>query len=429
MLPYHARPAPWDPQLSFDMNQPQHQVVVFGATSFVGQILCRYLLERHGVDGSLRWAMAGRSETKLRQLQTQLGAGAERIPLIVVDAADEAGLRALCTGTRVVVSTVGPYALYGSPLVKVCAETGTDYCDLTGEVQWIHRMIEAHEATAKRTGARIVHCCGFDSIPSDLGVHFLQQQTQARYGTPATRIKLRVKAMRGGLSGGTVASMMNAVREVAVNPAVRKLMTDPYAVCAHGGADRPRQPEVRFAEFDADTRGWVAPFVMAAINTRIVHRSNALKNDAYGREFLYDEAMMTGPGFKGRMAAAGVALGLGGFVAATLLPPTRWLLEKFVVPKPGEGPSPEDQEKGYYDYRFYGRTADGQSLRAKVTGDRDPGYGSTAKILGEAAVCLALDVPKDRLAGGFWTPATALGDALIQRLIAHAGLTFEVQEG
>ncbi len=408
------------------MSQSSHQVVVFGATSFVGQIMCRYLFQRHGAEGALSWAMAGRSESKLRALQAALGAGAERIPLIVVDAADESGLRALCERTQVVASTVGPYALYGSTLVKVCAETGTDYCDLTGEVQWIHRMIEAHEQTARNSGARIVHCCGFDSIPSDLGVHFLQKQAQTRLGETCVQVKTRVKTLRGGMSGGTVASLMNVVREIASDPAVRKLMADPYAVCGHQGVDRPRQPEVRFAEFDEDVRSWVAPFVMAGINTRIVHRSNALLGDAYGKDFLYDEAMMTGKGFKGRMAAASVALGLGGFVAAALLPPSRWLLERFVVPKPGEGPTPEEQERGCYDYRLVGHTADGKTLRAKVTGDRDPGYGSTGKILGEAAVCLAQDIPKAQVAGGFWTPATVMGDALIARLVAHAGLGFEV---
>ena len=410
------------------MSQSPHQVVVFGATSFVGQIMCRYLFQRHGAEGALSWAMAGRSESKLRALQAALGAGAERIPLIVVDAADEPGLRALCARTQVVASTVGPYALYGSTLVKVCAETGTDYCDLTGEVQWIHRMIEAHAQTARDSGARIVHCCGFDSIPSDLGVHFLQKHAQARLGQTCVQVKTRVKTLRGGMSGGTVASLMNVVREIASDPAVRKLMADPCAVCDHHGVDHPRQPEVRFAEFDEDVRSWVAPFVMAGINTRIVHRSNALLGDAYGKDFLYDEAMMTGKGFKGRMAAAGVALGLGGFVAAALLPPSRWILERFVVPKPGEGPTPEEQERGCYDYRLVGHTADGKTLRAKVTGDRDPGYGSTGKILGEAAVCLAQDVPKAQVAGGFWTPATAMGDALITRLVEHAGLGFDVLE-
>ncbi len=404
----------------------EYQIVVFGATSFVGQILSRYLLERHGVGGALRWAIAGRSESRLHELRTRLGDGAAALPLIVADAADEAALRRLCAHTQVVVSTVGPYALYGSTLVKVCAETGTDYCDLTGEVQWIARMIETHGPAAQRSGARIVHCCGFDSIPSDLGVQFLQREALRRFGQPCTRVKLRVKALRGGFSGGTVASMMNVMREMTRDPALRKLMQNPFAFTDDRGAGRPRQPEVRFAEFDAQAGSWLAPFIMGGINTRVVHRSNALSGDAYGHDFVYDEALMTGPGVKGRMAAIGVASGLAGFVAAALLPPARWVLERFVVPKPGEGPSPTDQAQGFYDIRFFGTTADGRSLRAQVTGDRDPGYGSTAKMLGEAAACLALDTPRDAHAGGFWTPATLLGERLIERLRTHAGLRFEL---
>lgn len=410
------------------MSQSEYQVIVFGATSFVGQILTRYLFERHGAGGTLRWAIAGRSASKLNEVRGQLGKGGEHLPMIVADADDEAALRKLCDSTQVIVSTVGPYALYGSKLVKVCAESGTDYCDLTGEVQWIARMIAAYGETAQRSGARIVHCCGFDSIPSDLGVHFLQQAARERFDEPCSRIKLRIKAMRGGFSGGTAASLMNVVREIAKDPQVRKLMTNPYAVVPDNGKPRVKQPEVRFAELDGEAHSWVAPFVMSGINTRIVHRSNALSGYAYGENFVYDEAMMTGPGFKGRLAAMGIASGLGGFIAATMIPPTRWLLEKYVVPQPGEGPSPEDQKNGFYDFRFYGTTQDGRTLRAKVTGDRDPGYGSTAKMLGEAAACLALDVPRSDKAGGFWTPATALGDHLVRRLQAHAGLTFEIKE-
>ena len=409
------------------MSEPVHQIVVFGATSFVGQILTRHLLARHGVGGAVKWAIAGRSRDKLEALRASLGDGAATLPLLLADAADETALAALCRSTRVVVSTVGPYALFGSPLVKVCAETGTDYCDLTGEVQWIHRMIAAHEDTAKRSGARIIHCCGFDSIPSDIGVHFLQRRSQALFGAPSTRVKLRIKALRGGVSGGTVASLMNVLREAAKDPQLRKIIGNPYAIAPAFGSERPkRQPDVRLPEYDADAHSWLAPFVMAAINTRIVHRSNALSGGAYGANFLYDEATMMGAGLKGRAAATAMTAGLGGFVVAAALPPSRWLLEKYVVPKPGEGPSATAQEKGFFDLRFIGRTDAGEIVRTKVTGDRDPGYGSTGKMLGEAAACLALEVPKSVRAGGFWTPATALGDLLVIRLREHAGLQFDV---
>jgi short subunit dehydrogenase-like uncharacterized protein len=410
------------------MKTPPHDLIVFGATSFVGQILTRYLLEQFGIQGGLKWAIAGRSEAKLAALRVSLGMEAGKLPLLVADAGDEAALRRLCKGTRVVISTVGPYALYGEPLVKVCAETGTDYCDLTGEVHWIRRMIHAHETAARESGARIVHCCGFDSIPSDLGVFFLQREARKRLGGPCTEVKMRVKAMRGGLSGGTAASVVNFVKEAATNPALRKEIANPYSICPAGYAPAVRQPNVKSPQFDADFDAWIAPFVMSAVNTRIVQRSNALSNQAYGADFRYDEAMLTGRGLQGRVAATGLTAGLAGFMLAGALPPTRWALERFVLPAPGEGPGAEQQRKGFYDLRFLGRTADGRELRVKVTGDRDPGYGSTAKMLGQAAACLALDLADGGPAGGFWTPATTFGNRLITRLKAHAGLTFEVLE-
>jgi short subunit dehydrogenase-like uncharacterized protein len=408
------------------MRTDPYDVVAFGATSFVGKILCRYMLEEYGTDGELKWALAGRSKTRLEEVRKSLGTKAKTLPLVVADAADEASLRRLCTSTRVVVSTVGPYALYGEPLVKACAESGTDYCDLSGEVQWIRRMAQRYEPTARESGARIVHSCGFDSIPSDLGVYFLQREAMSRLGAPCTRVKMRVKAMRGGLSGGTVASLMNVVKEAAADPVLRKELADPYSLCPAGSAPKVRQPEVRSAQFDADFGAWVAPFVMSAINTRIVQRTNALSRQAYGADFTYDEAMVMGRGLKGRLAAGAMAAGLGGFMLAGAVSPLRAALERFVLPRPGEGPSPEAQRRGFFDIRFVGTTADGRRLRTKVTGDRDPGYGSTAKMLGQAAACLALDVDKAATAGGFWTPATIFGDRLIDRLTARSGLTFEV---
>ena len=403
------------------MAKPRYDIIVFGATSFVGQILTRYLLDRHGVTGGeITWAIAGRSQAKLDQVQEELGA--KELPTLVADAADETALQAMCAQASTIISTVGPYALYGSPLVKVCAETGTDYCDLTGEVQWIRKMIDAHEATAKQSGARIVHCCGFDSIPSDLGVYYTQQQAKAEFGAPAKRIKMRVRRIKGGASGGTVASLMNVVKEASRDSALRKELANPYSVA--GKTQPTRQPSVGMAEHDADAQSWLTPFVMAAINTRIVHRSNAIAGYPYGEDFVYDEAMMTGSGFKGRMRATTAAAGLGGFMVAAGIPPTRWLLEK-VVPKPGEGPSPAEQEAGMYDIRFFAVGDGGKVLQTKVYGDRDPGYGSTAKMLGEAGVCLALDTKRADTPGGFWTPSTAFGDALIKRLEAHAGLSFE----
>ena len=405
----------------------KHEIVVFGATSFVGQILCRNLAEQFGA-GELDWAVAGRSLEKLNNLRATLADGHHDVPLIVADAADEAALRELASKARVVISTVGPYAVHGEPLVRVCAESGTDYCDLTGEVQWIHRMIERYEKTAASTGARIVHCCGFDSIPSDLGVHFLQHKALERFGSPCERVKMRVRTLHGGLSGGTVASMMNVAKEVAGDRALRREIANPYSLCPPDHAKNTRQPNVRFAEYDEDFGAWVAPFIMAGINTRVVHRSNALAACAYGNNFRYDEALLTGRGIGGCATAMSVATALGTFMLGAGIAPTRWLLEKF-MPAPGEGPSRDAQEKGSFDLRFVGKTADGEKLTARVTGDRDPGYGSTAKMLIQAGLCLARDIGKGNMPGGFWTPATIFGDRLIERLRCDAGLTFEVLDG
>lgn len=400
------------------MTKP-YDVIVFGATSFVGKILSRYLANQPA--GTLRWAMAARSQTKLDELSRELDVD---VPLLIADASDEASLKALCAQANVIISTVGPYALYGEPLVRACVETGTDYCDLTGEIQWASRMIKRYGEAAKVSGARIVHCCGFDSIPSDLGVHFLQQEAQSSLGEPCNSIKMRVWKMRGGASGGTVASLMNAVKEAKADPAVRREMTDPYAICPVDDYKRVRQPNVQGVQFDADFKRWVGPFVMATVNTRVVHRSHALQGHPWGEGFTYDEAMCTGVGAKGAITAGVVAAGIAGVMVGSAFSPTRALLGK-VLPAPGEGPSPDEQENGFYDLRFIGRTASGKSLSVKVFGDRDPGYGSTGKMLAQAAMCLAFDTPKADFAGGFWTPASLFGERLIARLTTYAGLRFE----
>jgi short subunit dehydrogenase-like uncharacterized protein len=381
------------------MSSPRFDLIVFGSTSFVGQILCAYLLERHGTNGVVKWAMAGRSQSKLDSVKASLGDDASGIATIVADAGDDAALRDLCAQARVVISTVGPYALYGSPLVKVCVETGTDYVDLTGEVQWIYRMIREHEPEARESGARIVHCCGFDSIPSDLGVLFHQRTALERYGEPARQIRMQVARIKGSASGGTVASLLNVAREMASDRSLRKILANPYSLVIDGKA-RARQPNIRTPQRDPETGAWLGPFVMAAINTRIVHRSNALSDYAYGVDFLYDESMRMGRGLSGGLFATAFTGGLGAFMLGAALPPTRWLMENVMLPKPGEGPSPEAQRKGMFDLRFHGTTAGGQ--------------------------CLAQDIGQSDVPGGFWTPATALGDALVARLERHAGLTFEV---
>jgi short subunit dehydrogenase-like uncharacterized protein len=398
------------------MTDKAFDIIVYGATSFVGQIITRYMHEQFA-DGSIAWAIAGRSLSKLQKVSDTIGLTG--VELIVADATDEAALQRMCARTRVVMSTVGPYALYGDLLVEVCAVTGTDYCDLTGEPQWISKMQARHEAEARKSGARIVHCCGFDSIPSDLGVHFLQRQAQEQFGQPCNRIAMRVTSMKGGASGGTIASMANMVKEAVGDADLRRELKDPYSLCPPGHGFSAVQRDVRI-EHDDVYGAWIAPFIMAAINTRVVHRSNALSGNRYGRDFMYEEAVVAGG--KGRARAA--TWGVNALMVGLAVPPVRWLLETAVLPKPGEGPSEKAQLEGGFALVFLGSTARGDTIRCQVTGDRDPGYGSTAKMLSQAAACLAMDVP-DAVPGGFWTPATILGDRLIDRLQAHAGLTFE----
>jgi short subunit dehydrogenase-like uncharacterized protein len=407
--------------LEKNMTDKNFDIIVYGATSFVGQIITRYMHEQFS-DGSIKWAIAGRSLSKLRMVSDSIGLSG--VELIVADAADENALVQMCARTTVVMSTVGPYALYGDLLVQVCATTGTHYCDLTGEPQWIRKMQSRHAADAKASGARIVHCCGFDSIPSDLGVHFLQRRALEQFGQPCDRISMRVVSIKGGASGGTIASMVNMVKEAVSDAELRQELKDPYSLCPPGHGFSAPQPDVKIA-YDNVYGSWIAPFVMAGINTRVVHRSNALSSNSYGAEFRYEEAVVTGEGAKGKRTARAATWGVNALMVGLAVAPLRWLLETVVLPKPGEGPSEKAQLAGSFDLVFLGSTAKGDTMGCRVTGDRDPGYGSTAKMLSQAAACLAKDVPAE-VAGGFWTPATIMGDVLIERLKAHAGLSFEL---
>ena len=400
----------------------KYDLIVFGATSFVGKILCNYLVNEY-TEPDFYWAMAARSENKLKALRDSLGAEAQSIPLLVANADNADQLHSLCRRAKVIISTVGPYALYGEPLIKVCAETGTDYCDLTGEAQWVRRMINKYEAVARNSGARIVNCCGYDSIPSDLGVRFLQDQALQRFGRYCTKIQMGVKDMKGGASGGTIASGVNAYKEAAKDPELRKEMQDLYSLCPENHGYTVEQHRVEL-EYNKDFKSWVGPFIMAAINTRVVLRSNALMDMRYGTDFTYDEGTLTGGDDAGKKRAKRLArmTRIGGTVMA--IAPLRWLALRF-LPKPGEGPSPQQQREGLFDLRFVGTTETGDQIQVKVTGDRDPGYGSTAKMLSQAGISLLRDVVKADT-GGFFTPASIYNDRLIDRLQRHAGLTFEV---
>lgn len=407
-------------------SEREYEIVLWGASGFTGRLTAEYLLRHHGADAGLRWAIAGRDREKLERVKDELaretGRDAAHLPVLVGDGADPGFLTEMAARTKVVCTTVGPYAKLGSPLVAACAAQGTSYCDLTGEVHWMQRMIEAHQDTAVANGARIVFTCGFDCIPSDLGAFFLQHEMQARHGVPCREIALRVKGFSGGASGGTIASMLTMLEEAEADPAVARAMREPYSLNPKGQRSGPDGPEGVLPRYDADFEQWTAPFVMATINTKVVRRSNALLGFAYGRDFRYDEAMLTGSGPLGLAKATATGLGSAATQGAMSIGPLRRAVSGR-LPQPGEGPSRARREAGWFDLRLRGESADGRVLRARVTGDRDPGYGSTSKMLAESALCLARD-PLE-VEGGLWTPASAMGHALLARL-PDAGVEIEL---
>ena len=399
-------------------------IVVYGATGFTGTLVAEYLLRQYGVGKDIKWAIAGRSASKLADLKEQLGENAVGLETIVADSSDAEALASIAKRTRVVLTTVGPYAIYGSTLVAACVEAGTDYCDLAGETQWIRKMIDTYHERARETGARIVHCCGFDSVPMDMGVWFLQEAARNSHGAYCKKISLYVKAAKGTASGGTLASMINIIEEAKADREVARLMANPYALNPEGQREGPDGSDQKKVIYDDDADSWTAPFVMAGINTRVVRRSHALAGLPYGQDFRYRESTLTGKGIGGWMKGTLMTLGLGALVLGISLGPTRKLLQRFVLPKPGEGPNRELQRSGFFNLMQIGILPDGTTMRTRITGDQDPGYGSTSKMLSEAAVCLAKDALDAQ--GGCLTPAAALGGKYLARLQENAGLTFEV---
>ena len=384
----------------------EFDIIVYGATGFTGRLVAEYLTNNYA-DGSLTWAMAGRSLTKLHEIRDEIGAPADT-PLITANADDPAALKAMTARATVIITTVGPYALHGEPLLAACVETGTAYVDLCGEPNWMHDMIAKYDADARASGARIVFSCGFDSIPFDLGVWVAEEAAKARFGKPAPRVKGRVVAMKGTFSGGTFASGKATAAAAMKDPAVFKALIDPFALTP--GFEGPSQPKGVLPEYDKAVDAWVAPFMMAVINTKNVHRTNFLAGHPYGQDFQYDE-MMVAPGLGDLGKAAAEAI-------ARMNP-----MNAEKGPAPGEGPSKEERETGYYEIAFIAEMPDGQSIKATVKGDRDPGYGSTSKMIAESALCLVQDVQGK---GGIWTPGALMAEPLKARLEANAGLSFTV---
>lgn len=390
------------------MAATEFDIVVYGATGFTGRLVADYIHQQYGNNASVRWAIAGRSNEKLQTVRDEIGLPGDT-PLLVADVNDRASMQALVDKTNVVITTVGPYQLYGSLLVELCANSGTDYVDLCGESVWMREMIDAHQAAAVKSGARIVFSCGFDSIPSDLGIYRLQKLAIEQTGQPCRHVSGRVRGLSGGFSGGTAASLQASMKAAKTDPEVLKLAIDPYACVP--GFDGVKQPDGERVYYSDELKSWVAPFIMAAINTRTVHRSNALLGHLYGQDFTYDEMMLTGDGEKGEAVA--------NFVANdhSLAGPD--------APKPGEGPSEEERKAGFYDMIYIGETHTGEQMVVSVKGDLDPGYGSTSKMIAESAICLVKEATDT--AGGIWTTAPAMGEKLIARLEQNAGLSFTLE--
>lgn len=415
----------------------EFDVIVWGATGFTGQLVADYLLHSYGLPATddapaiegkypevVRWAIAGRNAAKLAALQERLGVA---VPTVIADSDDEASLVELVERTTVVLTTVGPYAQYGSKLVAACAASGTHYCDLTGEVQWMRKMIDQHQGAAQASGARIVHTCGFDSIPSDLGALFVHNAMRAQSNDDCGYVKYRASKFKGGMSGGTIASMMYMMEEADKDPGLKDLLADPYALNPVGASRGLDGPDKMTPEYDEDFDNYVAPFVMAGINTRVVRRSNALMNNRYGHKFCYDEGTLMGDGPTGFAKSLAMSGTMALTTGATAVRPLRELMQRF-VPQPGEGPDETLRENGFFEIEFYARGAADPDVevRAVVRGDKDPGYGSTSKMIAESAICLALD--NLTVGGGIWTPASAMGEQLIKRLHERAGVTFTLRD-
>lgn len=411
------------------MAERKFEVVVWGATGFTGRLVAEYLAKTYGTDGvALRWALAGRNEAKLKKIRAELAEhvpGAESLDLIVADSFDRDSLQAMAASTTVVCTTVGPYLRYGKLLAEVCAEEGTHYCDLTGETPFVKWSRDTLDETAQKTGAKIVHCCGYDSIPSDLGSYMVQQEAIARWGAPCERIEMFVGPTRGGASGGTIDSMVALMELAAQDRQILRIMANPYALTPKGGPRGPDGSDQTGVKHHKLLNQWTGPFVMAAVNTRIVRLTNALLDYRYGEQFRYSEVIATGRGRKGLFRSLTMAVGMGAMIPVMAIGPTRRLLQRYVLPKPGEGPGREQRENGFFRVLHVGERA-GERLVGRVVGQNDPGYGETSRMIGEAAVCLAKGEAEQQGSGGVGTPAAVMGDALLERLRA-IGMTFSVE--
>lgn len=395
-------------------------IIIWGATSFTGKLVTEYIFKKYG-SSKIKWAIAGRNLKKLEKIRYKVAD--ENIPIFIADSFDEESLSKFVKKTKVVCSTVGPYSLYGTKLVKLCVENNTNYCDITGEAHWIRSLIDRFHEEAKSKKIKIINSCGFDSIPSDMGVYFIQNEIKKINNNYAKSIKMRVAGIRGGISGGTYSSINNLLKEAYRDKSIFKVLNNPYGLNPKDKMEGLDKKDLRKIIFDKESNSWIYPFIMAGINTKIVRRSNALSNFIYGKDFRYEEAMIAGKGISGFWKAI-----LAVFPLAMIGLNPNSFLKKIVdsfMPKPGEGPGIEKRKNGFYNLRFYITLNDNRTAFAKVIGDSDPGYGSTSKMLAESALCLAFDNLSDNY--GVITPSYGMGDKLLNRLNDNAGLSFELK--
>tara|TARA_B100001121_G_scaffold308463_1_gene332520 strand:- start:19 stop:1221 length:1203 start_codon:yes stop_codon:yes gene_type:complete len=393
-------------------DKREFDIIIWGASGFTGRLVAEYLFEKYNTK-NLNWAIAGRNNTKLMSIRDNYLDNS--IPILIADSFDEISLNKITMRAKVICSTVGPYSKYGSLIVKSCIESGTDYCDLAGESQWIRKMIDSYHKKAESNRVKIVNSCGFDSIPSDMGVYYIFNDILKK----DLQISMRVTGAKGGYSGGTYASINNIVSEATKNKEIRKDLINPYGLNPEGEKNGPDKRDLNSVVFDKKIKKWIAPFLMAGINTKIVRRSNALSNYMYGKNFRYDEAVMTGNGFMGRIR--GFLLSIPLIFLASKPGSIMKRIFNMLSPKPGQGPSKRERESGFFNIRFYVFNESNTSLY-KVTGDKDPGYGSTSKMLAESAVCLAKDNLNETY--GVLTPSIAMGNQILKRLELNAGLEF-----
>ena len=386
-------------------NLNKHDFVIYGATGFTGKLVVEYAINQYNNNNEISWAIAGRNNEKLEHVKEKYNLPSN-IGKIVVDSNDQDSIDEMVSQTKCVLTTVGPYQLYGEKIIKTCISAGTDYVDLCGEPGFMHKIISECSTEAKETGARVVFSCGFDSIPFDLGVLFVQEEVMSRLNKYAPSVRGRVRAMNGEFSGGTAASMKATMAALQSDPELINILVNPHALC--DGIQGVQQDDDSKPTYDEELNTWVAPFFMAPINTKNIHRSNKLMNHIYGENFKYNEMWIQGPGEEGKAAAEFIS---------TMNPLGD-------APEPGDGPSRESRENGNYDVLFCA-DVDGETIKASVSGDMDPGYGSTSKMIAESAVCLVKDC--EDLAGGIYTPAASMGKKLIKRLESNAGLTFNLE--